>query len=232
MKMRELESRTAINRETIRVYFRHGLLPEPLRPKPNVADYTEAHVRAILAVRNLQRDSGLTLTQIKSVLKGQQGARRVEAGAFRHLEDLVATRVGIDHRPIPIASLVKAWPHAVQDARALQSVGIVDIIKTKEGLALSVTDTRLVTIWGEMRNAGFTKEFGFTPEMLTYYLEPSERVASREAALFLERTEGKIDEESAAGMLHVALRIMLDFFGLLRMKSFMRQIHRDKPQAR
>jgi DNA-binding transcriptional MerR regulator len=232
MKMRELEARCELNRETIRVYLRHGLVPKPARPKRNVADYDDRHVRAILAVRDLQRNSGLTLRQIKQVLNGHQGERRIEAGAFQHLEELVATRVGLDAHPIPLASLLKAWPHAVEDARVLQSIGIVHIIKTSAGDCLSVTDTRLVTIWGEMRNAGFTKELGFTPDILAFYLVPSETVAAREAEIFLERTEGKIDETAAAMMLQVALRVMLDFFGLLRMKAFMRRIHRDDSPPR
>jgi len=180
-----------------------------------------------VAVRDLQRDSRLTLNQIKAVLNGEHEVSRIEAGAFQNLEALVAARVGLQGGPINIASLAKVWPHAESDAQALAEVGIVDIIKTKAGPALSVTDTRLVTIWGEMRNAGFTEEAGFTPQMLTFYLDPSNDVASREAALFLERTEGRIDEDVAANMLQVALRIMLDFFGLLRMKTFMRRIHRE-----
>jgi hypothetical protein len=91
-----------------------------------------------------------------------------------------------------------------------------------------VTDARLVTIWSEMRVAGFTEEAGFSPEILAYYLEPSKFVAEREAALFLERTEGKISSDRAAEMLQSALRLMLDFFGLMRMKAFLKNIHRDE----
>jgi len=229
MKMRDLEARTGLNRETIRVYLRHGLVPEPRRPLPNVADYDESHVRAILAVRDLQRDSGLTLRQIKDSLRGRMGDRRIEAGAFQNLEALVATRVGLDDRPIPIANLLKAFPHAQEDALVLQSIGVLEILSGKSGPSLSVTDARLLTIWGEMRNAGFTEETGFTPDVLSFYVQPSEFVASREAAIFLERTEGKISDERAANMLQCALRVMLDFFGLLRMKAFMRHIHRDSP---
>jgi DNA-binding transcriptional MerR regulator len=231
MKMRELEARTDLHRETIRVYLRHKLVPEPLRPKPNVADYDERHVLAITAVRDLQRNSGLTLAQIKSVLNGRQSERRVEAGAFQQLEALVAAHVGFDARPIAIASLLGDWPHAREDARALQSVGIVKIIRTRDGAALSVTDTRLVTIWGEMRAAGFTAALGFTPAILAFYVNPAVTVATREAELFLERTEGKIGDSAAAAMLQVALKIMLDFFGLLRMKAFMQRIHRDANAA-
>ena len=42
MKMRELEARTGVDREVIRVYFRKGLLPEPHRPARTAADYGEA----------------------------------------------------------------------------------------------------------------------------------------------------------------------------------------------
>ena len=59
MKMRELERRTGVNRETIRVYLREGLLKAPLRPKANVAEYDESHVQGILAIRELQRTRGL-----------------------------------------------------------------------------------------------------------------------------------------------------------------------------
>jgi DNA-binding transcriptional MerR regulator len=227
MKMRELEARTSLNRETIRVYFRHGLLPEPSRPQRNVADYDERHVQAILAVRQLQSDNGLTLQQIKDVLKGRHGGRRVEAGAFQNLEALVQTRVGLDNRKIPIVSLLGAFPHAQRDADVLDAIGILDIVKTSAGPALSVTDARLVTIWSEMRMAGYTESSGFSPEILAFYLEPAKFVAGREAALFLERTEGKISSDKAAKMLQDALRLMLDFFGLLRMKEFLKNIHRD-----
>ncbi len=180
-------------------------------------------------MRDLQRGSGLTLRQIKQTLDGQHSDRRIEAGAFQHLEALVATRVGLDDRQISIASLLKAFPRAAKDAKTLQSIGIVDIKETAVGPCLSVTDARLVTIWGEMRTAGFTEETGFSPDVLSFYVEPAEYVAGREAAIFLERTEGKISADQAATMLQSALRVMLDFFGLLRMKAFMRNIHRESP---
>ena len=229
MKMRDLESRTGVNRETIRIYLRHGLVPEPSRPKPNVADYDETHVRAVQAIRDLQRSSALTLRQIRESLQGEPGERRVEASAFQQLEALVATRVGIDVQPILIKSLARAFPDAPSDARRLEAIGAIEIIKTPKGQALSVTDARLVAIWSEMRQGGFTEDLGFTPEILTFYLQPAETIAEREAALFLERTEGRIDDETAAVMLQLGLRLMLDFFGLLRMKRFLRNIHREAP---
>lgn len=232
MKMRDMEERTGVNRETIRVYLRHGLIPEPRRPMRNVADYDETHVRAVLAVRDLQRNSTLTLKQIKEALEGEHTDNRVEASAFQHLEALVATRVGIDVQPVLLATLGKAFPEAPSDARRLEAIGIVEILDSPAGPSLSITDARLVTIWSEMRQAGFTEDTGFVPEMLTFYLQPAEMVASREAVLFLERTKGKISEEQAAAMLQIALRVMLDFFGLIRMKRFMGHLHEDEAASR
>jgi DNA-binding transcriptional MerR regulator len=226
MKMRDLEARTGVNRETIRVYLRHGVVPEPLRPKPNVADYDDDHVRAIIAVRELQRDSALTLAQIKAALSGGSPIRRVEASAFQHLEELLAMRVGYEEqRTIEIASLVDRNPHALIDAKVFQRLGMVTISGEGEAAQLSLTDAKLIEIWSRMRDAGFMEGTGFPPDILSYYLKASEYVAANEAMLFLDRTEGRIGESDAAAMLQLALPLMLDFFGLLRLKAFMRNLH-------
>jgi DNA-binding transcriptional MerR regulator len=227
MKMRELEAKTGVNRETIRVFLRHGLIPEPSRPKHNVADYDERHVSAINAVRELQRNSPLTMKQIKEAMQGAQGGPRVDAVSFQHLEALVSTRVGIDVAPIRISALAKAYPDAASDAEKLAGIGIIEILKSRGGPSLSITDARLVTIWSEMRQIGFTEDMGFTPEMLTFYIEPAETVARNEATLFLERVQGRISEETAASMLQIALRQMADFWGLIRMKRFLAHIHAE-----
>lgn len=80
---------------------------------------------------------------------------------------------------------------------------------------VNVTDARLVTIWGEMRKAGFTEEFGFTPALLSYYAQPATEIGQQEARLFMERTDGRMDTELAAEMVQKALPLMLDFFGLI-----------------
>lgn len=224
MKMRELETRTGVNRETIRVYFRKGLLPEPERPARNVADYTEEHVRAIVAVRKLQRESGLTLQQIKSMLDGDGPERRLTASAFPHLEDLVASRVGFENSLLSVDSLLQQNPNAKEDAEGLDRIGVVELVQHNGRDMLSITDAGLVTLWGRMREHGFDEEKGFPPEILSYYMEAAEIVAGNEARLFLERVEGRIGEEEAAAMLEFALPTMLDFFGLIRLKTFLRNI--------
>ena len=224
MKMRELEARTGVNRETIRVYFREGLLPEPNRPARNVADYGEDHARAITTVRKLQRDSGMTVPQIKAMLNGERPDRGLGASAFSHLEELVSSRVGVKQGLVALTTLAEQTPTAPVDAKALDRIGIIDLIETAEGPMLSITDAGLLNIWGGMRRVGFDEQHGFPPEILDYYVEAAEYVAGKEAQLFLDRVEGQIGEEEAAAMLEFALPTMLDFFGIIRQKTFLRNI--------
>ncbi|WP_068075716.1 MerR family transcriptional regulator [Novosphingobium lentum] len=224
MKMRELEAKTGVNRETIRVYFREGLLPEPSRPARNVADYGEDHVRAILSVRKLQRDSGMTLPQIKATLDGSGPRRPLGASAFQHLENLVAARVGVEERMVSVESMLETNPKARIDAHALDKIGVVSLVRNGDTELMSLTDAGLVGIWGRMRRVGFDEEHGFPPEIVDYYIEAAEYVAGKEARLFLERVEGSIAEDEAAAMLEFALPTMLDFFGVIRLKAFLRNI--------
>lgn len=224
MKMRDLEARTGVNRETIRVFFREGLLPEPSRPARNVADYGDDHVRAILAVRKLQHESGMTLPEIKQLLDGRSSPRQVGVLTLNHLEELVASRVGVEHGLIALGALAVRIPKAQEDAQALNQIGIIELIETRDGPALSVTDAGLVSIWGQMREVGFDEEHGFPPEILDYYVEAAEYVAGKEARIFLDKVEGRIGEDEAAAMLEFALPTMLNFFGIIRQKAFLRNI--------
>jgi DNA-binding transcriptional MerR regulator len=232
MKMAELERRTGVNRETIRVLIRRGLIPAPERPKATVAHYTEDHVQGIQAIRQLQQQYRMTLNQIGNVLQGKPLDQRVESTAFTHLEQLVATGAGVQDQLVAIDSLLEVNAHAATDAKAFESLGMVDRVRTPEGDFVSYTDARLISIWGEMRGAGFDEEANFYPDSLDHYARASTYLAQAEAEKFLARTEGRMSETDAANMLQFALPRMLDFFGLLRMKFFIRNIKDAKATGR
>jgi DNA-binding transcriptional MerR regulator len=231
MKMAELEARSGVHRETIRVYLRHGLLPEPEKPHRNIAIYTDEHLAAITVVQRLHRENRLTLAQIAALMQGKAPDVRVDADAFRQLERLVAARIGFDAHMVPIASLVEKSPEAEADALALENLKLVTIIRDGKRTLLSPSDSQLVLLWGEMRAAGFTSDLAFVPGMLGFYLEAAEYVAGWEAETFIERTEGKVEVHQAAAMVQVALPLMLNFFGMLRVKAFMRNIEAHRAAA-
>ena len=224
MKMRDLEKQTGVNRETIRVYLREGLLPEPNRPARNSADYDERHVRGIQAIRKLQQDSSMTLPQIKAALSGAPNQRRVGAMGLSHLEDLVASRVGVRKGYVRLQALTRSNPHAAEDAEILARIGVIELMDGPKGKSVSVTDAGLIDIWARMRKVGFNEANGFPPEILSYYVDAAEMVAGNEAQLFLEQVRGRLSQDEAARMLEFALPAMLDFFGIIRQRIFLRNI--------
>ena len=218
MKMRELERLTGVNRETIRVYLREGLLREPARPKPNVAEYDESHVEGIRAIVDLSNNRRLTLRQIKRLLEGDSGVLPTDPGAYPHLDALVAARSGIDDSLIPVKNVEERNPRAMADARALASVGAVRL-RRQEGLwMLSPIDAQIVGLWGDMRDAGFTEQLGFDPSITQFYVNAAQALASEEVEKFLETLDDRVNVEKAATLAKNALDLMLPFFGLLRTK--------------
>jgi DNA-binding transcriptional MerR regulator len=227
MRMRELEEKTGVDREVIRILLRKGLIPAPQRLARNQAEYGDDHVRAIAAVRELQKGSRLTLDQIKEMLSGNGLDGGVGAATYQHLEELLAIQFGLDGtRLVRLASIAERNPMAEHDAQAFGQMGMVELVEDKDGPRLSLTDARLVEIWAQIRELGFDEETGFPPQNIAFYLQAAEDVAAREAAVFLRGSAGLITEENAATMLQGALPLMLDFFGLLRLKAFMRNIHK------
>lgn len=223
MKMRELEERTGVNREVIRIMIREGLLHEPRRSARNAAEYDEDHVRAIAAIRRLQQSNRLTLKEIKSAMDGNGAG---PASAYPNLEELLVARFGLGNAQlIPISSLTSRYPSAERDAQAFAAMGMLSIIASGSEASLSLSDARLVEIWGQIREAGFVEEIGFPPENIDFYRIAAEEVAKNEAMIFFQNNQKKMDDELSASMLHVALPLMLDFFSLLRMKAFMGNLH-------
>ncbi|MGE3391089.1 MAG: MerR family transcriptional regulator [Gammaproteobacteria bacterium] len=231
MKMRELERTTGVNRETIRVYLRYGLVPAPLRPKTNVADYDASHVDAIRTVRMLQKDQGLTLPQIRAILAGGSAVTGVVPDAFPHLERLVAGRLDEFEAWVPLDSVLSRNPRAREDSRALSAIGAITPRRRGGRTLLTRTDAELVGIWGGMRAAGFTEELGFSPAVLRFYVDCARDLAQREVSEFLKIVGGRIDASEAAGLALEALQRMLPFFGLLRTKAVLDAMRAHAPSA-
>jgi len=222
MKMRDLETATGVNRETIRVYFRHGLLPEPKRTKPNVADYGQAHVDGIRMIRRLHKEEGLTLPQIKRVLSGELSDASLSIGAFPHLEQLVAARLDRYDALVPLSSVVERNPHAEEDAKALEGIKAVRLKEQQGETMLSRTDAEIVAICGDMRRVGFTTDKGFNPAQLGFYVSNANDLGQREVESFLASVGKSVGQEDAADLAFEAINRMMSFFGLLRMKAVMR----------
>jgi DNA-binding transcriptional MerR regulator len=231
MKMRELEKRTGVNRETIRVYLREGLLAQPSRPKPNVAEYGEDHVRGIQAIRDLQRDGRVPLGRIRRAVEGDASALPADATAFAHLESLVAAKVGAAEDLVPLDSVTVRNPHAEADAAAFERLGAIRLVKKRGRAMLSRADAQLVGLWGEMRAVGFHEENGFSPDVIEMYVKAASDLAHEEVSRFLALVTGRQESHAAAEMARTAISTMQGFFGLLRMKAVLREIREQTAPA-
>ena len=224
--MRELEQRTGVHREVIRLMIREGLLPEPQRPARNLAVYNEDHVTSIGAVRELQQRSHLTLKEIRAAIDRRGLANGGPPSALPHLQALLASRFGLeDGGSVSVRELATRYPQAERDAAAFAAMGMLTLLDGESGPALTLSDSRLVEIWGEIRDAGFVEEAGFPPENIAFYLDAARKVAASEARVFFENGSTAFSDERAAFMLHLALPLMLEFFGLLRTKAFLSEVH-------
>lgn len=203
----------------VQFYLAHGLLPEPVRPKPNVAEYGEEHVRAIEVIRRLQTEGRLKIQEIKQALAGGTAAAPGEVAVLPHLDRLFALRAGVDTQLVPLASIESRNPKARADAEILERIGAIEIVRQKGEAHVSRMDAQIVAIWGDMRAAGFTEESGFDPNIVTMYLKAAREIASAEIDIFASRVDPALPVERRAAMAETASKLMLSVFTVLRMKA-------------
>lgn len=229
--MRELEAATGVNRETVRVFLRLGLIPKPASLGPRTAEYDDSHVRAITAVRMLQREQGLSLEQIKKAMAGDVASFPQRASGYQHLDELVAARLGIDNDLIPVTAVLPRNPQALSDAPAMRRVGAIDV-KTIDGQPhVTRGDAQILALWGNMRAAGFQEAYGFSPEQLKIYVEHATALAKWEIETFVALAEGAVAEDAAAGMVQSALADMLGCFALIRTKVALRELAKARSKS-
>lgn len=219
MKMRELERRTGVSRQMVQFYLAHGLLPEPVRPKANVAEYGEEHVRAIEVIRRLQTEGRLKIQEIKQALAGGTSSLPGEVAVIPHLDRLFALRAGVDTQLVPLASLEPRNPLAKADAAILERIGAIEIVSRDGEAQVSRMDAQIVGLWGDMRAAGFTEDTGFDPTIVSLYLKAAREIAAAEIDIFASRVDPGLPVEKRAAMAETASKLMLSVFTVLRMKA-------------
>jgi len=67
--MKDLSTLTNESKSTILYYIKEGLLPEPLKPKPNMHLYDENCVQILKFIKYLQHNFSYSISEIKSIFK-------------------------------------------------------------------------------------------------------------------------------------------------------------------
>ncbi len=68
----ELSRITGVPSSTINYYVREGLLPPPIKTAPNMAYYDSSYPEMISEIQILQKEKGMTLSEIKRIIKANR----------------------------------------------------------------------------------------------------------------------------------------------------------------
>ncbi len=230
MKMRELELRSGVGRETIRFYIREGLLPEPERRARNVARYEEAHVDRLRTIKRLQEERFLPLDVIKRVLAGDPDAMPAAATPFPELGALIAARLGVmpSQPEVPLASLINDDPVVAADAAAFEASGIIRVLRHGPTPSLSPLDAHILALWRNVRRQGYRPD-AFPPDFIRTYADAAAGVAAIEVDRFYDGLAGRVGEREAADMAQAAIETINVLIGLFRIRAILDEVAKRSP---
>ena len=190
LKMKELESRTGVSREAIRFYIREGLLPEPEKPKKNVAHYSEEHVQKIRLIKQLQEEHYLPLKIVKSVMNNSSSGMHEMSRILPGLMTDIAP--GAD---VSISEAANQSGLSSEQIRELDGIGAI----TLGELGVSPRDLAFLKTWGEAQQQGFNENNGFDAGFLSQFVASSRQLAAFEVSHFFE-SFSDLDGQSAADL--------------------------------
>lgn len=226
LKMRELEQETGVGRETIRFYIREGLLPEPERPKRNVARYAQVHVDRLKTIKKLQQERFLPLNVIKTIMKAQDGETAGGIGGFIGLENalypLLADPKNLEPRRLVDVAAEVGFP--MEEIEELISVGLVKTDNRDGELWLNSRNARIVSLWRGIRDAGFIAENGYTTDVWRVYAEFLDWLVREEVATFYGNLSQRLGQTEAATMAAAGVQTMNEILPLMRTDRIVRAI--------
>ena len=183
LKMKDLQARTGVSRESIHFYLREGLLPPPERPKRNVAHYSEEHVVRLQVIKRLQEERNLPLRDIREMLAG------ADFGAVTTGDDVAAFEylfLSLINGDLPsgdraVADVATESGLTREHINALVERGIVTVRNHR----MDFRDAGIVRAWARMQAAGFAGKPGYGIEFLERYAEVTRMLADIEVEAFL-----------------------------------------------
>lgn len=225
LKMKELEARTGVGREAIRFYIREGMLPEPEKPKRNVAFYNDIHIKRLLAIRQLKEERQMSLSSIKSVLDSAAFDSLVKSESLQGLERLLPALVdGV--APAPDRPLEAVLAEAGLDSGELEEMTVLGIVTPRERDGerwIDFRDALIIRRWAQARRAGFSRERGYDLSTLGRYLDLVKELAELEVTQFFATFEDA-EVERAAEAAAQGIECTNDILVQLRTKTLLASV--------
>lgn len=223
IKMKELEARTGVGREAIRFYIREGMIPQPDKPKRNVAYYNDTHVKRLRAIRHLQQERQMSLARIKSILDSAEFDRLAERETLQGLERLLPALVaGVAPSPDRSLSEVLADSDLSEvELEELCNLGIVTPVERDGERWFDFRDCAILRRWGQVRSAGFTDARGYSPAFLSRYQASARALAEEDVDQFLRNFGDDMSAEDAAEIAALGIESTNEILSQMRIKALL-----------
>ncbi len=232
LKMKDLEAATGVGREAIRFYIREGMLPEPERPRRNVAIYSEDHVLRIRAIKRLQSEQFLPLAAIRDLMQ-QADVRALAEGRGPEIAALLPGMLGesAGSKRQSLQEVARESGLAPEEIEALCARGLIDLVAEDgdSGLMLDARDTAICCIWGRVRAAGYLDADGFDLDHLQRYQDLATWIAGLEVDQFLRGPARRSSDVDAARMGAEGLLLANELIGALHVRAALRALAEQGP---
>jgi DNA-binding transcriptional MerR regulator len=226
IKMKELEERTGINREAIRFYIREGILPEPEKPKRNVAFYSDIHIKRLLAIKFMQQEREMSLARIKSILASGEFDSHPNPGSLRGLEELLPALVDgtAPAEDKLLSELAEDSGLSINEITDLANAGIIDFNEIEGDRYIGFRDAIILKKWGQAREAGYTEARGYGVEYLKLYQRSMAQLAKLEIEQFFSVFSEELNSDEAASTAARGIEVANDILRQMHTKSLMKSI--------
>ena len=219
-RIRDVVELTGTSKESIHFYINAGLLPRPRKSARNMAWYSDEHVRQIRLIRELQDQQFLPLKAIRALLHGTDDY----IFTAQQLQAFSAMRARIHRDDLPKADSARSVAAALADYRIserefdeLRDAGLLTVEAGIEGAILDESGRRILEIWSGIRDAGLTKERGFSPRDIQMLQSVIELLFEQEIRLFMQRFQSLTDAESVA-IIERVVPLINDALGFLHQR--------------
>lgn len=194
-RMKDLCEKAGLSRQVVHFYVQQGLLPEGHKTGRNMAWYGEVHLERLQLIRQLQEERFLPLKAIRAMLQGcdddtfTPGQRELIAEVRQRLTPTLGPVKG-KSETLSAAELLKRTGVKRSELARMVELGLLATREERGRTVLARDDAYIVELWGQLREAGFTEELGFTVDDLMMYARALAGLFAREAQLLGERLAG------------------------------------------
>jgi DNA-binding transcriptional MerR regulator len=211
-KMKDLSELTGLPRQAVHFYIAQGLVPEGHKTGRNMAWYGERHVERIRLIRKLQEEQFLPLRAIKAILEERDEsftpAQRQLLSAVKDRLHETLGRDGARGELVEVRPLLERAHVDRADFEEMVESGLLATTRGRRGkMLIAKEDAWLVELWGRVRAAGFTRELGFAPKLLTLFETAIAQVFQKEVELFSGRL-AHLSPDEVATLLSRAMPII------------------------